>query len=518
MAASSGDGMLQPDYGGFNPRFLGVSMFYDSPRNYNAVYAYLTGDEPADSPADLHSIVLRSVVDHEVRHYIDFLVSPYSTAVFRLRLMALINGAQALSLAKEIPGDVLPVPLTQWALDDEGRRAATCAEWGELLGEEATPIGVPHRTLQELQTDLPPANISVADLPADRRFRLHLEAAIRAYLRIDQLTQGFAATVDNPYGRPAYIHEASALTIQAAAIHAGQGSVQAATFLSFLLDSELPQAQVWQRHMRVAMLLERLWGGGTDDALIAIRRIPSITVWTMLGDYGDNPRRACPATRFAMLIEGLLDGDTNRQWSGDIDDPESLIRMWDFWDEQLEVTSWRTALANHVESCRRAVDTYRTMLEQWQGSSSVLDLASDAIDVTLRDCEIAVTAFLDDPRILAVPETYISSPPGSLPMPDVRIELRGFAVDYDPSTPGRAVVRRSPHGDAYAAAMAFPADLHDESRLEELDRKLELENLIEWCDLAFSRLSVPSHTVGSARRGLQELTDKRVLQLIPSGA
>jgi len=66
--------------------------------------------------------------------------------------------------------------------------------------------------------------------------------------------------------------------------------------------------------------------------------------------------------------------------------------------------------------------------------------------------------------------------------------------------------------------MAFPADLHDESRLEELDRKLELENLIEWCDLAFSRLSVPSHTVGSARRGLQELTDKRVLQLIPSGA
>src|SRR5665213_747665 len=195
--------VLQGDYGGFNQRFLGISLFYDSPDNYNAVASYLLEDAAIDDPGDLHSIILRSVGDHEGRHYIDFLLSPYSFALFRLRLMALINGAQALSLARELPGTVLPVPLTRWALLDEGKRATVCADWEDSLGERPDPIPIDTWAIDELQADVAPQVTPIGECSKTERFALTATAAMRAYVRIAQLTNGFAATSEHPFLRPA---------------------------------------------------------------------------------------------------------------------------------------------------------------------------------------------------------------------------------------------------------------------------------------------------------------------------
>lgn len=514
MEEGAAGGALQADYGGFNPRFLGISLFYDSPDNYNAVARYLIEDADPEGYPDLHSIILRSVGDHEGRHYTDFLLSPYSFAVFRLRLMALVNGVQALSFARDMPGTVLPVPLTRWALLDERQRATACADWEEALGERAEPVPVPERTLDELEANAAAQVTPVGDRSQAEQFALTAEAAMRAYVRIDQLTNGFAATPEYPYLRPAYVHEASALTVQGAAIHKGQGLAEMFEFLRFLTDSELPQATMWQRHLELAMLLERMRSSGDDTSLVAIRRILTITVWCMLGAYQQDGRSACPASRFSRLTAGLVSDPGNVDWSCDVDDPNSVERMWDFWDDRLGPTSWRSALEELRESGPRAVATYERLLDSWQDSPTLPRLALDALEMALTDQERLIGAFLADPCLLAVVERYLSDERDQLPAPDLRLELRGFGATIDPPKSARAITRRTPTGEVYASGFAYPMESATPTRLNELDRKLELESRMELCDLAFSTLSVPDQIVASARCGLEELTGKRVLQIV----
>jgi hypothetical protein len=515
MEKGGADGALQADYGGFNPRFLGISLFYDSPDNYNAVARYLTANADTDGSADdLHSIILRSVGDHEARHYTDFLISPYSFAVFRLRLMALVNGVQALSFARDMPGTVLPVPLTRWALLDQRQRAAVCADWEEALGERAEPVPIAERTVDELEANVAAQVMPVGHRSLAEQFALAAEAAMRAYVRIDQLTNGFAATPEHPYLRPAYVHEASALTVQGAAIHRGQGLAETIEFLRFLTDSNLPQATMWQRHLELAMLLERLRSSDDDTSLAAIRRMLTITVWCMLGAYPQDGRSACPASRFGRLIGGLVSDPRNGDWSCDVDDPGSVERMWDFWDDRLGSTSWRSTLSELLESGPRAVASYERLLDSWQDSLTLPRLALDALEIALRDQERLIGAFRADPCTLAVAERYVNDERGELPLPDLRLELRGFGAEIDPSQPGRVITRRTPMGEVYASGFVYPMESATPARLKELDRKLELESRMEWCDLAFSMLSVPDQIVASSRRGLEELTEKRVLQIV----
>jgi hypothetical protein len=514
MEEGGAGGALQADYGGFNPRFLGVSLFYDSPDNFNAVAKYLTGDADAEGAGDLHSIILRSVGDHEARHYSDFLISPYSFAVFRLRLMALVNGVQALSLARDMPGTVLPVPMTRWALLDERQRKAACAAWEEALGEQADPVPIAERTVDELEANVAAQVTPVAHKAQAEQFGLACEATMRAYVRVDQLTNGFAATPEHPYLRAAYVHEASALTVQGAAIHMGQGLAETMEFLRFLTDSELPQTAMWQRHLQLAMLLERLRSSDDDTSLVAIRRMLTITVWCMLGAYPQDGRPACPASRFGRLIAGVVSDPRNGDWSCDVDNPDSVERMWDFWDDSLGSTSWRSALAELLESGPRAVASYERLLDSWQDSLTLPRLALDALKMALTDQERLIGAFRADPRILAVAERYVNDERRDLPQPDMRLELRGFGAEVDLSRPGRAITRRTPKGEVYASGFVFPMGSPTPARLKEIDRKLELESRMEWCDLAFSTLSVPDQIVASSRRGLEELTGKRVLQIV----
>jgi hypothetical protein len=504
----AGDPLLQADYGGFNPRFLGITLFYDSAVNYESVAAYLT-DEDGPDVGGLHGVSLRSVLDHEMRHYVDFLLSTYSTATFRLRLQAMVNGVQAVSLVREMEGAVLPVPLTRWALSSEEQRAGFEREWSEILGRSASAIPVPSLSREQLRAPLPPGLSSIAGRSPEERFAAFAEAAVRAYASIDELTQGFGAAEDAPHLHPAYIHEVSALSAQLAAIHHGQGADEARTFAMFLLDSDLPQASVWRLALVVAGTLERLWSGD-EDPLSAIRRILTVTVWAMAGDFPEDGQAACPALRFRALATGLTEDPDNRLWSGDIDDRGSLEWMWDYWDERLGLTSWRSGLTAQLAWGERALEQYTTLAE---GGFKFGELALAAVELTVRDQRKLIETMLSDPRHLAVPEQYVKAPRDLIPLPDGRLEFRGFAsrTAHEGMIP---LNRTTKDGETYTSGVAFALGGGDPQRREELKLKLRIETMIEWCDLVFSRLSVPAHTALSARSSLQELTDKHVLQLI----
>ena len=79
----------------------------------------------------------------------------------------------------------------------------------------------------------------------------------------------------------------------------------------------------------------------------------------------------------------------------------------------------------------------------------------------------------------------------------MRFEFRGLDVDPSRITIGRPIVRVTESGESFATGVAFSfaADAKDRALL---DKKLELEELIEWCDVLFSQVPVPEYVAVSA--------------------
>ena len=73
-----------------------------------------------------------------------------------------------------------------------------------------------------------------------------------------------------------------------------------AEFAYFLLDSQTPQARLWQRCYQLARLIEgsgRPASSSLDETLSPIRRILTITAWSMFGNFQVDGTRASPAQR-----------------------------------------------------------------------------------------------------------------------------------------------------------------------------------------------------------------------------
>ena len=118
---------VQRDFGGFDSKFLGVSVRIESERFFHIL------DELATTGAIDPSLVSRSepqqgfeavsaasVITHEARHFHDFLIAPAGAAILALRLLAYLNAIQFLSAMRD--GEIwktancLPIPLPRWCM------------------------------------------------------------------------------------------------------------------------------------------------------------------------------------------------------------------------------------------------------------------------------------------------------------------------------------------------------------------------------------------------------------------
>ena len=306
--------IIQADFGGFNPRFMGVSVKLDSPEALQIWYDSLTGETSSgDKPSSLLEIAIKSVLAHEICHYHDFLISPYSSHLLRLRFQGLSNGLQALSCIRHLEGNCLTVPLSRWRTMDESERVMQLDDWKELArppdSSKWQPVKVPLQSRKELLSDLPGMIIDVRRLSDQQRFELHMEAAIRGYLRIEQLVRGFGDFAAHPELRPCNVYEATALTVQITSIYQSQGFIPAVQFVRYLLDSHVGYALLWQQFFQMALLLEKQRHPGlqVSEALFAaLPTIMSIGVWCLLGNYKLESTKACPTVRFEKLLRHIV--------------------------------------------------------------------------------------------------------------------------------------------------------------------------------------------------------------------
>ena len=518
-AEPSLDEVLSTDYGGFNPRFLGVSYYFDSPADFDLVSAAMTTPgrlaPPTGADASLHEIALLSVVDHEERHYLDFLLSPYSITVFRMRLQALINGMSAIACVRELEGDVLPVPLTRWMTMPEAERRTHEEDWSELFGREVRAVQLPSRDRSDLLTNLAGGETPIGDQSTQEQFEAQTEGAVRAYLRIGQLTEGFDVDASMKDLRPPYIHEASALSAQLASIWVAQGEPEFYRFASYLIDSDAPQARAWQTCYRLARLMSSDWETASDTESVVftpLRRIPSITTWSLFGNHQLDGAAGCPTNRLSGLLAAVVEAPGDPRWTCDMDDPTSIAGMWSRWDAATGVRPWAEALAGNVDLTRRALEQYERLRAVWTGSleiDSLIALLSQLIDHQ----EVVVDAVTRDLRQIVDPFRFVRMPAADTPRADVRFEFRGWGADPKSVKSGRAITRQLASGAEVTIGVAFARGEPSVEPDALLDQKLVLEELMEWCDLAFSELAVPDHIYPSARRGIEEVTGKRIVQL-----
>lgn len=330
-------------FGAFNPRFYGVSIFLGGDDRRAAWARYEGEDGPAIAAtrglSDADAFVL-SAVDHETRHYHDFLLSPLGTVTMGLRTQASVNGLQALQSLHRCPGRFVPTPLIRWIELDEGARRRWVAENGAFLGGATLGdfVALPHEPAV-LRAKLEVGEHRVPDsLLPEQQLARYAVASAQAYASMSMLRQrrvtrhGLEVAADD-------IFEATAHLVQAQAIWTGQSAESAAAFLEFALSSEAG-------HLQPLQLLWELLRRGSETSMI--RRAVELFTWMLLGPWDQLDSIGHPAYRFFAVCE-LAAAAAHDEVFADLPTTERFDRL----DRLSESPGWRSNLQSAAESADR---------------------------------------------------------------------------------------------------------------------------------------------------------------------
>jgi hypothetical protein len=525
--ADTGPGnFYQDDFGGFNPRFGGVTIRIASQAAYDEFLSFLTSDTlPGDKEEPLGPILMRSVMEHELRHYHDFLLGSYNGMLFRSRLQAVMNGIKALRAVKELPGDVFPLPLGKWMTLTAHERDARLEEWTafSIDGKKPVVIPVPIVPKEELLRRRETGIHAIDDDDPAAVFSLAAEYAARGYAGIQEAAEGTHGSNAPIYVHlltPANIQEVLALNVQLRAIVRGQGEQQARAFVRFFLTSgTLPPARLWRLLLDVSLR----WQGGAAEPgdelerpLAASLQVMMIGTWTLLGSHITEGESASPAARLTNLLKHLLmdRAEVNSAQNNAL----GVSATWDYWDAALGLKPWRASLNESLEWASRGVDFYRHALEMsepgWERYFHAILL--NMMKVYSDDQRMLIEHLLEEPEDIVGASRYLSLPPGTLPMPLFRLQMDNnsaldlstldqkffdpvMTVDFDGGVGVLSCLLKTPlpaYRERAADAIAF-------------------EHIAQLCDLAFSQ-QAPYGRSGFLEKTLLSELEKTVCKTLRS--
>jgi hypothetical protein len=504
--------IIQADFGGFNPRFMGVSMKLTSLEAFQIWQDYFIGEKNiSDNEFSLLEVATRSVLEHEVRHYHDFLISPYSSYLLRMRIQALVNGAVAFNCMSQLEGNCLPIPISRWLVMDEAERAAQLEDWQTSIQppEESGwhPVVLPIKSRDDLLIDTPPQIKDARQIPVKEQFDLNIDAAVKGYMRIGQIVGGFGNSSQYPERHPCNVYEATALTVQCVSIYQTQGELPALKFIEYLKNSNLGYARLWQQFFQLALLLGKQRPPEAQESGQETKAIMTMGVWCLLGNYQMESTKACPTVRYENLHAHLSDDYHDpRNWNG------TVAAIWDYWDDQIGSVPWRLCMQELLNANQRGLSSYNRLSEYWE--SGVLDVIIKIMESFVEEQQQMVQRLFSHPEQVVDPSLYLNAKAGAFPLPCIKVELDGFVVPKSwLKSPLRSIWDVDLEGQSYSSRFVslLPGIKDDEKHIEAV---LLFENLMNWCDMAFSDHSVSWEVFEHARRELEKLTKKRVLLIV----
>jgi hypothetical protein len=356
---------LQTEYGGFDTRFLGVTLRFHSSAPGELARFLALAFEPASrvrhrfDAESLQDLAMVSVLEHETRHLHDYVLSPHGNAIFRRRVAAMLYGMRAFGVLRNCS---VAVPLVQW------RR---------MSGEQ-------RRTQQEIW-DEPVVGMDGMDEDELRRAAQCYET-----IRNDLVAPGEFQPVD--------LYEASAVLAQTVAIESMLGQAGAARFLGAVLRGELPV-----RYVRVIRTIVSLWerkGGRPPD----LRELSAVTSWALLGASHLKDEDDPPTRRLLRLLEHFI-----RNGLPDLD--RELRDAFAAWDTALGYRSVRDVLADNALANRNLAAQLASA--ETNGSdglaTTVVETCRRGIDCLIGANETMARLYTDDPDEYVDPDRYFTS-------------------------------------------------------------------------------------------------------------
>lgn len=407
---------MQLDFGGFDQRFLGISVKVGSQRALDIVggtSSGASGSTPLTPHGEFESIALQTVAVHEARHFHDFLLSPLGAATFRWRLGGYINafGAiVALGLVDVLSGaNTLPIPIPAWCRKDDVERRRLVSSWDAVAQGQAVD---PHRVVDLPFVDDSPdlegrSGLASRDGPMLQSL---VTATSRYYARLREFLESPV-----PGLQTYHVSEASALLAQCQAVLTEHGEEKTNAFLGALTSQDAGG------YVTPLKLLGGIFARNGQE--FQIDAASTIVTWALLGNpMGEGGKDSSPVVRFARLGSHL----TNER------------PAWDKPVEQL-FASWDKALgcAPTLESLRESLshdETFGPQMTRLVEEAAVDDAAEEPVEFAAGMFEMfrearrqCVERFLAAPEAYVHPLAYLESG-NSLPAPSTLLVFLGGGI------------------------------------------------------------------------------------------
>lgn len=368
---------IQHDYGGFDSRFLGITLRYES---LSALKTYLDvcwADCDPERFKRLASQCLQAskerafdlytqgtLLTHELRHFHDSLLSPYGSYLFRLRARAAFNGLQGFHQCRR-NRSILPVPIPLW-------RRKTAIELDQLGGQWRGLLDVDR---VDLSLSLDPVQTKLIDT-VELQYRL-----IRGLVTSQQ-----EITEVQPY----QIFEASALLAQTQDVCNVFGPQSAALFLRRILSGDVPKS-----YALPLQLLFNLYAAH-EIMQVSFDEVSRIIAWCLFGDYDNDFKKACPAMRFSILYNFLSrEGLPSKKCS--------VQDQFGHWSKRLGCSPIISGIRNTLKYNERFIREFRRMSP---GHREAFRALSRAVELRHAACKHMFKQWLREPDRYVHPDEY----------------------------------------------------------------------------------------------------------------
>lgn len=392
--------------GTFNPNFYGISLTLGSQAALDTIAAYEEVDnldhwEDSQNDFDLARLGVLSARVHELRHFHDFLLSPFACWNMTHRLQATANGLEAIKLIPHLPGRFLPTPLTPWL----GKSKVQRAEWFEHTGKHAGLSGLDEIVpLPVIDFD---ATATYSERPVSGQEELSdfftvVEVAARAYTTLEQGRERRDTGIAGIKLSTTDMFEATAHLTQAVYIYNTQGQKALDSFNNHLFESE---QRIFESLRLFNLILSH------ENPAHRIKCLIDIFTWALLGKHNsaDNPiSRYCNAG--ALLIKA-------KEKLTDVTRVMPTAEVWDLLDQITKRTPWRKNLAG---SLCHAQSTINLMEQSYLSDTPLKTTEAALLRVArrwLKDLEQMINAVSGDAGAYCHLENYVMGRVTNLPMP-----------------------------------------------------------------------------------------------------
>jgi hypothetical protein len=332
--------MIQTDFGLFDPKFIGATIRIDTPasweifKNINNISWNDIKDKPQDEIFQILSVI--SVIDHEIRHFYDFLLSPYCNKIFKLKANILGNGLQLMLPLSTLNdnSNCIPVPITKWLRLDDTSRNEIIKEWNQWGSIQSAwnPIKIP-----TISKNIKLSTVFTEDFKKTVKSELPIDlltAIVEQYELLEELINN-----TNNFEEKIQIHtfdilELSAILIQIQSIYISFGDEAAQLFMDNLISQ-------WNKpFIKIFIALNNLLSN--ESFLLQSRMLSAIITWSLLGSIDLDGWDADPVIRLSKLLKHIQKCiDVN---ISNID----LIELFEEWNDNIGATSLRHTMSDLI--------------------------------------------------------------------------------------------------------------------------------------------------------------------------